>query len=253
MSFGEKYSEVYDIIYSDKDYKKECDFLEEIFSKFGSKISSILDLGCGSGGHSVILSDRGYKIVGVDKSPHMIKRAKEKAKSKNLDCTFLEHDIRYFKTNTKFDAVISMFAVASYQTENEDVISFFKTAFDHLRSGGLFTFDFWFGPAVLREKPQVKIKEINQDDLKIIRITEPKTDILNNTVDVNFKVFIINRNNNVVEEFEEKHKMRFFFAKEIKYMLENVGFHKVNFFPFLDLSREPTDSDWNISCISIKP
>jgi len=250
MSFGEKYSDIYDIIYSDKDYEKECDFLEEIFSKFGDKISSILDLGCGSGGHSIILSNRGYKIVGVDRSPYMVKKAREKAKK---ECLFLEHDIRNFRMNREFDAVISMFAVASYQIENDDVISFFRTAFEHLRSGGLFTFDFWFGPAVLNEKPQVKIKEINHQNLKIVRITEPRLDILSNTVDVNFKVFIIDKNNNIVEDFEEKHRMRFFFVKELVYMLENVGFSEPKFFPFLDLQRNPNDSDWNVSCVSIKP
>lgn len=250
MSFGEKYSDIYDIIYSDKDYEKECDFLEEIFSKFGDKISSILDLGCGSGGHSIILSNRGYKIVGVDRSPYMVKKAREKAKK---ECLFLEHDIRNFRMNREFDAVISMFAVASYQIENEDVISFFRTAFEHLRSGGLFTFDFWFGPAVLNEKPQVKIKEINHQNLKIVRITEPRLDILSNTVDVNFKVFIIDKNNNIVEDFEEKHRMRFFFVKELVYMLGNVGFSEPKFFPFLDLQRNPNDSDWNVSCVSIKP
>lgn len=250
MSFGEKYSDIYDIIYSDKDYEKECDFLEEIFSKFGDKISSILDLGCGSGGHSIILSNRGYKIVGVDRSPYMVKKAREKAKK---ECLFLEHDIRNFRMNREFDAVISMFAVASYQIENDDVISFFRTAFEHLRSGGLFTFDFWFGPAVLNEKPQVKIKEINHQNLKIVRITEPRLDILSNTVDVNFKVFIIDKNNNIVEDFEEKHRMRFFFVKELVYMLGNVGFSEPKFFPFLDLQRNPNDSDWNVSCVSIKP
>ncbi len=247
MNFGEKYSEVYDLIYHDKDYERECDFLEEVFSKFGNSVSSILDLGCGSGGHDAILSRRGYEIVGVDRSAHMIKKAREKVKN---HCVFIEHDLRDFRINKRFDAVISMFAVASYQTENEDIMSFFKTSFEHLKQGGIFVFDFWFGPAVLKERPQVKVKEVNHGKTKVIRITNPKIDILNNTVEVNFKVLIIREN--IVEEFQETHNMRFFFPKDLTFMLRNVGFSDVKFFPFLSLSREPNDSDWNAFCISTK-
>lgn len=249
QSFGEKYSRIYDLLYSDKDYKRECDFLEEIFIRFDVGVSRILDLGCGSGGHAVILSQRGYSVVGVDRSPHMIRKALEKLKDPK-GCEFFVGDVRHFRTPERFDAVISMFAVASYQTENEDVISFFGTAYEHLRPGGVFVFDFWFGPAVLRERPQVRLKEVRCGDLRVVRVSEPRMDVLRSTVDVVFRVFVVERDD--FEEFEEIHRMRFFFASELTFMLRSVGFSDVFFFPFLDLSREPGETDWNVLCVSFR-
>jgi len=81
MKIFQKYANYYDILYQDKDYKKECDFLEKIFEKYSKKrINSILDLGCGTGSHSLILAKRDYEVSGVDLSSQMINRARNKAR-----------------------------------------------------------------------------------------------------------------------------------------------------------------------------
>jgi hypothetical protein len=45
-TFGSTYSKFYDAIYYDKDYKKECDWIENVLENFGIKGRKILDLGC---------------------------------------------------------------------------------------------------------------------------------------------------------------------------------------------------------------
>ena len=82
MSIYEKFGDYYDLIYQGTvNYEKECDALEKIFAKLCQrKPKSILDVGCGTGSHAVILSKRGYNVTGIDISKTMIKKAKEKAK-----------------------------------------------------------------------------------------------------------------------------------------------------------------------------
>ena len=82
--FRKEYSTAYDHLYHDKDYEKECDFIETIFQKFTSEVKTILDLGSGTGGHALILSRRGYKIAGIDRSEDMLKIAKKRASDENL-------------------------------------------------------------------------------------------------------------------------------------------------------------------------
>ena len=76
--FNEKYTKYYDLFNSRKNYINECNFLEEIFKKFGNEVHSILDLGCGTGLHDEELLKRGYEITGLDISPNMIDIAKKR-------------------------------------------------------------------------------------------------------------------------------------------------------------------------------
>jgi len=248
--FREKYALAYDYLYKDKSYIEECNFIEKIFKRFGVNVKSILDLGCGTGGHTIILAKRGYEVVGVDRSREMLKIARAKAKRTNLKINFREGDITNLDLHKKFNAVISMFAVMSYQTTNSALYNACRTAKEHLVPGGLFLFDCWYGPAVLAEKPTVRIKEVRLNDKeRIIRFTEPVIDTINHIVETRFKIWRIN-NGRLVSETEESHFMRFLFPQEIKYFLETAGFKKIEFCPFLELEKSLTEHDWNMTVIA---
>ena len=81
-------------------------------------------------------------------------------KNKNKNLTFIRSSIEELHLNQKFDAVISLFHVMSYQTTNEELSAAFKTASKHLAKGGIFIFDFWYGPTVHNEKPSIRIKKV---------------------------------------------------------------------------------------------
>lgn len=248
--FGKDYADSYDYLYQDKDYEKECDFLEEIFSKYSRKTKSILDLGCGTGGHAIKLAERGYDVLGVDRSEQMIGKAKKKTKESGLMLRFLKSDIKDLSIDERFDSVISMFAVISYQTKNADLERFCRIAKNHLKKDGLFIFDCWHGPAVLADRPGVRVKEIDiKDNGKIVRFTEPVLDILNHTVNTKFKVWKI-EGKNLVKETKEDHLMRFLFPKEIEYYLNITGFKDIFLFPFLRLDKGLSEKDWNMTVVA---
>ena len=66
--FGKTYASAYDAMYAEKDYEGEVDLLEAAFERFGSRVESVLDLGCGTGNHLAPLARRGYEVAGVDRS-----------------------------------------------------------------------------------------------------------------------------------------------------------------------------------------
>jgi len=248
--FGKDYSMVYDFLYKDKDYEKESDFIEAVFSKYKGKVKKVLDLGCGTGGHALILSRRGYEVIGVDRSQDMLEIAKRKAKESNLFVKFYKSDIVEVNLKEKFDAIISMFAVMSYQTANPAIAGVCRVAKEHLLSGGIFLFDCWHGPAVLTEKPSVRIKEVELNKKeRIIRFTEPILNIFSHTVETRFKVWKI-QDGYLINETNESHLMRFLFPQEIKYFLEVAGFNKIEFCPFLELEKPLTAHDWNMAVIA---
>lgn len=249
MNVFQSYADYYDVIYQDKNYGAECDFLKAIFSKYSSKsVRSILDLGCGTGGHSLILAERGYRVTGIDISSKMLEISRKKAKERKLNIEFIPGDIRKIELNQKFDAVISMFAVISYQITNEDLISTFKAALKHLKKNGLFIFDAWFGPAVLIQKPSDRFKVIEKGSERIIRFATSLLDILNHTVDVKYKIIKLSRDK-VLDEVDEVHRVRFLFPQEIKLICDMTGFKVLELCPFMNLGKTPTENDWNVTGI----
>lgn len=249
MVFQETYANVYDALYQDKDYEKECDFIEALFIKYNHKPKTILDLGCGTGGHALILAKRGYSILGIDRSGEMLNIAKRKAQNAGLEIEFKQGDITDISLNNKFDSVIAMFAVMSYQTTNKAIASVCKVAKEHLNPGGLFIFDCWHGFGVLSDRPVPRIKEIDMGNgEKIIRFTQPELDIINQIVKVNFRIFKLK--DNTFEEAFETHPMRFLFPQEIRYFLEMAGFTEIHFCPFLEPSRELKETDWNLTVVA---
>lgn len=222
MSNFKNYAEYYNLLYKDKNYKEEVNYIENLL-KNNSKhpINSILNLGCGTGNHDAFFAEREYQVTGVDLSPQMIEIAKNQ-NIKNAD--FLEGDVRNIELNKKFDAVISLFHVASYQTKNKDFDGFLQTAHKHLKKDGVFIFDFWYGSAVLSDKPVVRVKRMENNNLKITRIAEPEILFNENIVNVNFEINIEDKQNNQTNTIKEQHKMRYWFLPELEFFLEKNNF-----------------------------
>jgi len=84
----------------------ECDFIEKEIEY--NKSIKILDIGCGTGRHSIELARRGYSVVGVDLSESQLKRAREKASEQNLQIVFEKHDARNLPFEFEFDLAIML-------------------------------------------------------------------------------------------------------------------------------------------------
>ena len=101
--FGKEYSDSYDLLYEEKDYDGECTLIEQIIRDYSKiPVHSILDLGCGTGNHSLRLAERGYDVTGVDRSNEVLDIAKEKANKKKLPYTFFQSDLREFDNHKKY-------------------------------------------------------------------------------------------------------------------------------------------------------
>ena len=253
MVFAEGYSGFYDLLYREKDYLAECDFLEEIFKMGGTNPRDILDLGCGTGGHALELQKRGFEVTGVDRSKPMLAMARAKAKKLKVQTRFELGDITSFQSGETFGGVIAMFAVMGYQTSNAELKRAVEVAFDHLKPDGTFIFDGWYGPAVLQQKPETRVKEIYGEDRSwLIRMAEPILDAFNHLVRIHYRL-LAGQESRLEKKFEEIHIMRFFFPQELRILLEWVGFVNVRFFPFMDTGRSLTTGDWNMTVVANRP
>lgn len=225
MEVFQDYAFYYNAFYKDKDYKteaKQIDLLLNKYSKLDQK--KIINYGCGTGRHDIELSKLGYCCKGIDISKQMIDIARENAKNENQRIDLSIADIRRYVPVEKYEAVISLFHVISYQNSNEDVLAVFKAARKALREGGLFLFDVWYGPGVLSDKPSVRVKEVCDDQYELIRIARPVMCDKTNVVDVCYKVLIIDKISSITSIINERHSMRYFFRPELEMFLKQTGF-----------------------------
>ena len=238
------YAQYYDLLYQDKDYFLEAQYIDELIKRHTPSAHSLLNLGCGTGKHDYLLARLGFKITGVDLSEEMVNQAIKNSPSEiSSQLSFLKGDIRTIKLNKTFDAVVSLFHVMSYLVKNKDLQDAMDTSYRHLKPGGLFIFDCWYGPGVMTDPPVVRIKRMSDNSINVTRLAEPILNSIENTVDVNYTILINPVNSNEVTEVKETHKMRYLFVKEIELLTENK-------FQLLEVNewltnKAPGQNSWN--------
>jgi SAM-dependent methyltransferase len=243
--FGNLYSQYYDLLYQAKDYAAEVNYVNKLIKNHSNGSNKILDLGCGTGRHDALLCDEGFKVHGIDISQEMLVRAVDRIKGREDKLTFSQSDITKLRLSQKFDVVISLFHVMSYQVSNAALDKVFSGVISHLEKGGLFIFDFWYGPAVLTDLPKVKVKKLENEHIKITRITESNLNSQLNTVDVEFDVLLTDKESGRSIENKEIHTMRYFFDPELELLCEKHGFDIEAKYQWLSDS-EPGFGSWNV-------
>jgi SAM-dependent methyltransferase len=244
--FGD-YSHYYDLLYSDKDYQGEVKYIHQLLNANGiqGKNSKILEFGSGTGIHGEMLGNLGYKVVGVEKSAEMVRRART---SQNFKC--LEGDITTVILNDKFDCILSLFHVVSYITTDSGLTALFNNAANHLSKDGLFIFDTWYSPSVNFIQPAIKIKRVANEYMEILRIAEPTIHSEKNIVDVKYTIFSKKIGSQCWTSTTETHTMRHFSEPEIRYFASTNGFTLIHAEEFIT-SKPINRNTWG-ACFVIK-
>jgi SAM-dependent methyltransferase len=246
----QSYSVYYDLLYCDKDYVVEADYVAQTLCAADSTLRDLLEFGSGTGRHGRLLAERGFDVFGVERSESMVTAAHKsppppcKAGSGSFEC--IQGDIRTVKLDRIFDAVVSLFHVVSYQTRNSDVLQTFSNAARHLRLGGLFLFDVWHGPAVLSERPSVRVKRLEDVNTRLTRIAEPELDTNASVVTVRYTMLAESKIDCRLTTFQEEHRMRYFFPVEIGLLAEQTGFSLERNEEFLT-GQTPSERTWGVT------
>jgi hypothetical protein len=139
--------------------------------------------------------------------------------------------------------------VLGYQTSNSGLLGTFHSARQALRDGGIFLFDFWYGPAVMAEKPSVRVKRIRDKNREVIRIAEPQWDPRACTVSVNYQILARNLETGLCQDSSELHKVRYFFEPELENVLAQSGFAPLAWGEWMTHDT-PSPKTWGVYCIA---
>lgn len=247
------YARYYDLLYADKNYEAEARYVDAHVREQSPDARHVLELGCGTGAHAEHLARLGYVVHGIDSSEQMIARSqKRKARCPSAIAerlTFDVGDVRSVRTGRQFDAVVSLFHVVSYQVSNSDLDATFATAAVHLPRGGLFLFDFWYGPAVLTQRPGVRTKHLEDEVVRVTRTARPELNVNDNWVDVHYDVAIQIKESGRVDHVNETHRMRYLFLPEIARIAPLEEWSAPRAFAWM--TRQPlSEKDWS-GCVAL--
>ncbi len=239
------YSRYYNLLYRDKDYAGEVEYVDQLLDDSGVPGRQILEFGSGTGKHGRLLAERGYQVHGIEQSAEMVARA---TATEGFTCQV--GDICTIQLGRTYDAVLSLFHVISYQISNTSVQAVFARAAEHLKPAGLFLFDVWYSPAVYAQGPEARVKRLADDSVEIVRVAEPVAYPNENRVDVNYLIFARDLTVGKYEILEETHPMRHFSIPELVMLAQTAGFELVTVEEFLT-GRDPSDSTWGV-CVVLR-
>jgi SAM-dependent methyltransferase len=238
-------SRYYDLLYQEKDSAAEAAYVDILLQRHGIHGQELLDFGSGTGRHACLLAQRGYRVHGLERSAAMVAAAQQ---APGFSCQ--QGDITTTRLERRFDAVLSLFHVVSYQTTNAAVQAVFANADHHLDPGGLFLFDVWYSPAVAAQRPELRVRRLQSEDLSITRIAEPTLHPNANRVDVHYTVMAQDLRSGALHTFEETHPMRHFSLPEIDLLSETAGFERLSAEEWLT-GAAPSEATWGV-CIVLR-
>ena len=241
-AFSNQYSAAYDLLNEGKPYGDEVVFMQNIYSDIAGKsqkILSVLDLGCGSGKHLAEF-DSSAKKVGVDKSQSMLDEAMSR---KIPHSDFVLNDICTVNVDLHFDLVYSLFHVLSYQVSEQDLILFFRTIARHLKKDGVAVVDFWHRTPWDQDPPFTRITRRKSRDVEIIRISEPKYNLLTGVVEIHMDLFAKTAGDEFAH-FTEDHTMRSYTLTELSLAAQIAGLEIATSGPWMQQTKPLLASDW---------
>ncbi|MBK9098920.1 MAG: class I SAM-dependent methyltransferase [bacterium] len=200
----------------------ECDFLEQELNF--NKSLKILDVGCGTGRHSIELSKRGYSVTGIDLSDSQLAVAREKAAKENLKINFQKQDARNLPFNKEFDAAIMLceggFALMETDEMNFEIL---KSVTKSLREKSKFIFTTLNGLFPLYHSVEKFCAANSIGDNATYR---------SNTFDLmTFREHNITR---IVDDDGNKKTLecneRFYVPSEITWLLKSLGYKQIDVF-----------------------
>lgn len=230
---------LYDTFMEDVPYEQWADLLSSLFKAYGDKIEKVLDLGCGTGTLTELLSEMGYKMTGADLSEDMLAVASEKAYESGNDILYINQDMRELSLLEKQDAVICVCDSINYLLLDEDMVETFKHIKDSLRTGGILIFDF---NTIYKYETVIGDTTIaeNREDCSFIweNFYEPSTQI--NEYQVTFFVRDDEEDEDIFRRFEESHIQRGYELSKMRALLEASG---LKFVTALDETTKKTPTD----------
>ena len=206
-------AELYDLIYSSKDYRGEAAKIREVIARDCPAARKILDVACGTGEHAKLLAGD-FAVDGIDIDSKSIAIARAKVPSGD----FRVADMRSFQISSRYDVVQCLFSAIGYLTSPADVVSAFECFRRHLAPDGIVLVEPWLSPDEF-QVGHLNMVVVDQPDMKVCRMTVSQRE---GDVSVMPLQYLIATKDGV-RHLEETHRLALFSVKQLIGFFQAAG------------------------------
>lgn len=245
-SFNSDFSALYDLFYATKDYEAEVYTLISLVNKHKTQnVSRIYDIACGTGRHMQYLIDKGYSVFGSDLSEAMLDAAKKRIEAAGYEpCLAVADFSELAPPEVLYDTVICLFDSIGYAVSNEKILSVFKSVYDNLKDNGLFIFEFWHAPQMLKNYSPVRLARFKDGNRIYTRLSETTLNIPMQCAEVKYTIFASSDDSHF-KISEELHICRYFQLQEIRLFAEISGFEWLACYDGYSSDRHINEGTWH--------
>ncbi len=131
----------YDLLTENVDYESRCNYITALLAENGVGKGILLDLACGTGTLSLLLSEKGYDVIGVDASEEMLSQAQEKKMEAEADIIFLCQKMEDLDLFGTINAAVCTLDSINHVTDEKTVREIFRRVSLFMEDKGIFIFD----------------------------------------------------------------------------------------------------------------
>ena len=236
----------YDELTQDVGYEKRAAFVEKLFLRSHIPVHTVLDLACGTGTMTALLTERGYELIGVDGSEDMLLEAREKAQTlTGVPPLFLHQSMPELDLYGTVEAAICCLDSINYLTRPRDVQRTFNRLHDTIAPGGSLVFDVHAVSKMEKLDGEVLLDE--REDVFCLWRTRYRKNV--KMLDYEVDLFRLQPDGAWERDFEEHHQ-RAYTVEELTAWLEETGFTAIRTHGELKLRRaNERDGRIYFSCI----
>ena len=238
------FAQHYDAIYADKNYDRDIQVFEELAHAPWLADKRVLEIGAGTGNHTLRLSTKVGHLVSVETDADFAKVLSHKlSRGAPQNIAFFEGPVENL-FEMGFDAAVAFFHVLNY-INKEQSASFLNGLAYRLKPGACFIADLWNGAAALIDPPREEIREKEFGDKHVIQRIRPSLDVARRTVTLNYQIDI-ERGGLTEQSFSEQIALYLWERDELAIALTRAGFSNIMFWDYRQFPAPATPESWRL-------
>lgn len=138
MDIYTSFAQVYDLFMDNVPYEQWCAFLCDLLKQHDITDGPVVDIGCGTGKMTRLMSACGYDMTGIDNSAEMLQIAIDQQEE---DILYLLQDMQELELDGCVRAIYSVCDCINYVLDEDELFCAFQKIYQYLETGGVFIFD----------------------------------------------------------------------------------------------------------------